>query len=311
MIMHIAILTTGQAREDSRLEEAAKSRGHEVSMLDLHHCSISVCTDNAELYYDGRDISRQFDAVIPRINVSYTDYGLTILRQFQALQVYTTDTAYSIELGRDKLRCLQYLMRNEVPFPRTGYAYSKEDFTNIIQTVGGEPLVIKLLEGTEGIGVFLAEDRKYAKNILKTFKQLDAPLIVQEFIAESSGTDLRCFVIGDEIVASMQRESQDDDFRANIALGGKSSAIEITEEEKKIALNAAKAIGMNIAGIDLIRSNRGTLVIEINVSPDFSGEHGLEEVSGVNVADAIIEFAEKGKAAYDRGEGSWLDKSPS
>jgi len=307
--MKIGILTTGQAREDNRLQVAAEERGHEVTMLDLHKCSISVCPENPKIYYEGEKIMDAFDVIIPRINVSYTGYGLTILRQFQAIGVYTTDTAYAIELGRDKLRCLQHMLRRGVPFPTTGFARSRADFDRVIDTVGGVPLIIKLVEGTEGIGVFLAIDVKQAKNILKTFKQLDAAVLVQEFIAESSGTDIRCFVVGGRIVASMRRESQDGDFRANVSLGGHSHPVALTKEEKEIALNAAEAIGINISGVDIIRSKKGPVIIEINVSPDFSGPYGLEEVSGVDVADEIIRYAEAGKRRFDNGKGVWLKEA--
>lgn len=306
--MKIGILTTGQIDEDSRLIEAAHAAGHEIETLKLLKCSMNVSPENAEVFYDGENINEKFDIIIPRLNVSYTDYGLAILRQFQALDVYVTDTAYSIELGRDKLRCLQYLMRKGIPFPATGYADSKEDFDNIVKTVGGTPLIIKLIEGTEGTGVFLVNDIKEAENIITTLGQFDAPVIIQEFIAESAGTDLRCFVVGDKIVATMKREAQDGDFRANVSLGGHSSTEELSKEEQEIVLNSAKAIGLNIAGVDLIRSNNGALVIEINVSPDFCGEQGIESVTGVDVASAIIDFAVNGKNQYDKGKGVWLQK---
>lgn len=308
--MRIGILTTSQKDEDERLIEAGKERGHEVIPLPLLKCSISACTEDPILYFEGKRLDH-FDAIIPRINISYTDYGTTILRQFQALKYYTTDSAYSIEVGRDKLRCLQHFIRGGIPFPKTGFAYSKEDFDNIIKTVGGTPLIIKLIEGTEGIGVFLADDIKHAKNILKTFKQLSAPLIVQEFIEESSGTDLRVFVVGNTVVACMERKSLDGDFRANIALGGAGYQVQITPEEEKLALNACRTIGINIAGVDIIRSNRGPLVIEVNVSPDFCGERGLEATTGTDVAGAIIEYAALGKARFDQGIGVWMeDKVP-
>ena len=307
--MRIGILTTGQDLEDQRFIEEADKRGDDITLLKLLDCSLGVCPDHARIYYEGEDITNAFDIIIPRINVSYTDYGLTILRQFQAVDVYTTDTAYAIELGRDKLRCFQYLMRNNVPFPTSGFAHSKEDLDTIIKTVGGTPLVVKLIEGTEGVGVFLVEEAKQAENIVQTFQQLDVPMIVQEFIAESAGTDLRCFVVGDEIVASMRRESQDGDFRANVSQGGHSFNAEITDEEHDIVLRAAKAINLNIAGVDLIRSNKGPLVVEVNVSPDFCGEQGIESVTGVNVAEHILDYAGKGKRAYDQGKGIWLEPS--
>tara|TARA_R110001592_G_scaffold3525_36_gene20309 strand:- start:12120 stop:13043 length:924 start_codon:yes stop_codon:yes gene_type:complete len=289
--MRIGILTTGNEEEDNRLLEAGKERGHDMRLLHLMHCSLTVCLNAPEVYYKGQPISQEIDLIIPRIDTPHTEYGLTILRQFQSMHIFSSDTARALELGRNKLRCVQRLLKENVPFPTTGFAHSKEDFDNIIKTVGGVPLIIKLVEGTEGVGVFLADDMKHAVNLLKTFKQLSTPLIVQEFIEESAGTDVRAFVIGGKIVAAMQRKSNDGDFRANIALGGISESVKLTALEQEIALKATQAIGINVAGVDLIRSNKGPLVIEINVSPNFGGQWGLEDVSGVDVAGAIIEYA--------------------
>ncbi|PCJ99354.1 MAG: RimK family alpha-L-glutamate ligase [Zetaproteobacteria bacterium] len=291
MRMRIGILTTGNEEEDNRLVEAAEQRGHNVKLLNIMKCSLSVCFDAPEIYYEGKPISKDFDLIIPRIDTPHTEYGLAILRQFQAMHIFTSDTSYALKLGRDKLRCTQRLLQENVPFPTTGFAYSKEDFANIIKTVGGVPLVIKLIEGTEGVGVFLADDMKHAVNLLKTFKKLSTPLIVQKFIEESSGSDIRAFVIGNEIVASMERKSSDGDFRANIALGGQSKVVTLSTEEQKIVLKATAAIGINIAGVDLIRSNSGPLVIEINTSPNFGGEWGLESITNVDVAGAMVEFS--------------------
>jgi len=229
-----------------------------------------------------------------------------VLRQFQAMGIYTTDTAYSQELCRDKLRCLQYLMRQNIPFPTTGFAYAKEDFKRIIKTVGGCLLVIKLNEGTEGMGVFLAEDEKAAKNFLGTFQQFDARIMAQEFIAESSGTDVRVAVIGGKILGAYKRVSQDGDFRANVALGGQVSPEQLSAEEEDIALRSTKALGLNFAGVDLIRSKNGPLVIEVNSALDFVG-NALEAVCQVDAAAAMIDFAVSGKEAYDKGEGGWLE----
>ena len=286
--MRIGILTSGNQPEDKRLFEAATQRKYDVKLLHLKHCSISVCMEKPEVYYEGKPVSQEIDIIIPRIDTPYTEYGLTILRQFQAMHLFTTESARALQLGRDKLRCVQRLLRENVPFPSTGYAHSKEDFDNIIQTVGGVPLIIKLVEGTEGVGVFLADNMKHAVNLLKTFQQLSTPLIVQKFIEESAGTDVRAFVIGDEIVACMKRQSKDGDFRANVALGGNAQNVILSDLEKEIALKAARAIGINVSGVDLIRSNNGPLVIEINVSPGFTG---LEEITNIDVAGAIIDYA--------------------
>ena len=293
--MRIGILTSGNIEEDNRLLEAARERGHEARLLQLLKCSVGVCPDFPEVYYEGKPIANEIDMIIPRIDTPHTEYGFTILRQFQSMHIFTTDKARALELGRDKLRCVQRLLRQNVPFPSTGFAHSTEDFDNIIKTVGGVPLIIKLVEGTEGVGVFLADNMKHAVNLLKTFSQLSTPLLVQEFIEESSGKDIRAFVVGDEIVATMQRISKDGDFRANIALGGQSETVELTELEKEITMKAVKAIGINIAGVDLIRSKKGPLVIEINTSPNFGGKWGLEDISGVDVAGKIIDYAVKQK----------------
>jgi len=304
--MKIAVITTNQPDEDKRFVEAAAAKGHEIDILKLQKCSMRVCPEASNVYYNGKKITQKYDIIIPRLNVSYTEYGLAILRQFQAMDVYVTDTAYSIELGRDKLRSIQYLLRHGVPFPRTGFADSKDDFENIIETIGGMPLVIKLVEGTEGNGIFLVDNIKEAENIMSTCKQFDTPIIVQEFIEESAGTDLRCFVVGDEIVATMKRQSQDGDFRSNVSLGGHSKSEELTQEEYDIAVNAAKAVTMNVAGVDLIRSKNGPLILEVNTSPDFCGEYGIESVTGVDVAGAIIDYAVKQQKLFNKGEGVWL-----
>lgn len=289
--MRIGILTTGNEEEDNRLCEAAKERGHSAEILSLSQCSLHVCTDAPDIYYDERPIGNAFDIILPRIDTPHTQYGFTILRQFQSMHIYTSDKAFVLEVGRDKMRCMQRLLKKEVPFPSTGIAYAKKDFDTMVERVGGAPIIVKLVEGTEGIGVFLARDAKEAVYLLKTFKQLSTPLIVQKFIEESSGSDIRAFVVGGKVVAAMERTSNDGDFRANIALGGQSKALTLSAEEEKVALDAVKAIGINIAGVDLIRSNKGPLVIEINVAPNFGGTWGLEDVSGVDVAGAIIEYA--------------------
>ncbi len=263
--------------------------------------------DQPSIYYKGKPVHDDFDAIIPRIDIPYTNLGYKLLRQFQAMGTFVTDTAYSLELARDKLRCLQYLLKKEVPFPATGFAYAKKGYDELIKVIGEPPFVIKLNEGTQGIGVFLAEDEKNARNLLKTFAQLDTEVMLQEFIEESSGTDLRCFVVGGKVVASMRREAQDGDFRANISLGGHAHDADLSPEEEELAIKASAAVGMNISGVDIIRSNRGPLVIEINSAPDFTGKWGLENISGVDVAAAIIAHTEEYKKLYDQGEGVWLE----
>lgn len=305
--MKIGILTTGSKHEDERLVESAKALGHEADLLKVLKCSLRVSNDEPKIFYEGQDISGKYDLIIPRINLPHTVYGLTILRHFQVMGVYVSDVALALEIGRDKLRCKQFLMSQGIPVPTTGYGHSKDDFDTAIQAVGGSPLILKLVEGTEGTGVFLAKDDKEAKNILGSFKQFDARVIAQEFIEESSGSDLRAFVVGDKVVASMLRQSQDGDFRANVALGAHSFKVTLTNQEEKIVLNAVKAIGINVAGVDVIRSKRGPLIIEINVAPDFGGEFGLEATTGVDVAKEIVNFAIQNKTKSTKETRSILN----
>lgn len=290
--MKIGILTTtGDKEENHRLIAAAHERGYKAQLLHHLKCSLSVCEDAPEVTYEGKPISKEFDIIIPRIDAPHAEYGLTVLRQFEAIHTFTSETTQSIQIARDKLRCSQHLLKHHVPFPSTGFAYSKADFDNIIDTVGGAPLIIKLIEGTEGVGVFLAEDTKHAINLLKTFKQLSTPLIVQKFIKESGGKDIRVFVCGGRVVTAIQRQSQDGDFRANLAQGGASKVIKLTKQEEEVAINATRAIGINVAGVDLIRSNTGPLIIEINSALDFCGKWNLEDVAGIDVAGEIIDRA--------------------
>lgn len=305
--MHIGILATHENEELSRLDEAAESLGYKVSVLEVQKFSLSIYPDNPRIYYDGKAIEKDFDIIIPRIDIPHTSFGFEVLRQFQAMEVYVTDTAHCLELARNKIRCFQYLTKRNVPFPKTGSAFAAEGYKKILNTIGGEPFIIKLNEGTQGVGVFLAQDESQAENFLSTFEQLDTEVMLQEFIEEAAGTDLRCFVVGGKVIASMRRESQGDDFRANVSLGGYAYDAELTEEEEKVALDAAAALNLNISGVDIVRSNRGPLVIEINGAPDFTGEWGLENVSGIDVAKAIIEFALDGKDKFDQGEGVWLE----
>lgn len=275
-------------------------------MLKVQKFGLSIYPDNPKIYYSGKPVHNDFDIIIPRIDIPYTDFGYEVLRQFQAIGVYVTDTAHSLELARNKIRCFQYLTKRNVPFPKTGSAFATKGYQKILNTIGSEPFIIKLNEGTQGVGVFLAQDHAQAENFLNTFEQLDTEVMLQEFIEEAAGSDLRCFVVGDEIVASMRRESTGEDFRANISLGGIAHEVNLSDEEKEVALKASKALNINISGVDMVRSKNGPLVIEINGAPDFTGEWGLENVSGVDVAMKIIEFAIEGKEKYDRGEGVWL-----
>lgn len=286
--------------------EAAKQRGHEIEVLEVLRFGISICPDDPIIYYKGERIGHEYDAIIPRIDPPHTDFGYMVLRQFQAMDVYVTDTAYSLELCRDKMRCLQYLMRKGVAFPTTGYAYTKEGYSKILKTAGNPPWVIKLNEGTEGIGVFLAEDIKDAKNYLRTFQSFDAKVMFQEFLSETAGTDIRAVVLGGKVIGALERTSQDDDFRANVALGAKTKVIELDDAEEEIALKATEAMGLNMAGVDIMRTKNGPVIIEVNSAQDFTGPHLIEEMMGVDFAGMMIDFAVEGKKAFDKGEGVWL-----
>ena len=283
--------------------------GHEVDVLEVRRFGISICPNDPKIYYEGNKITDEYDAIIPRIDPPYTAFGYTVLRQFQAMGIYTTDKAYSLEVSRDKIRCMQYLMRRDVPFPTTGSAYSRTEYDKVIKTVGGAPMIIKLNEGTEGVGVFLAEDEKAAKNFLRTFKQFGARVMMQAFVKESAGSDIRVVVIGDKIIGALERTSQDGDFRANVALGAKTVIVELTEEEKDVILRSTKAMGLNMAGVDMMRSENGPVIIEVNSAQDFVGPELIESLMGVNLAGMMIDFAVEGKKKFDEGEGGWLNEA--
>lgn len=309
-VIRIGILASHIDDEEKRLVESGQSKGHDVDMLEVRRFGIGMCPNEPTIFYEGTRITDQYDAIIPRIDLPYTEFGYTVLRQFQAMDIYVTDTAYSLELCRDKIRCMQYLMRQNVPFPTTGSAYSRAEYDQVIKTVGGAPLIIKLNEGTEGVGVFLAEDDKAAKNFLRTFKKLDTRVMLQKFVQESSGSDIRAVVIGGKIVGALQRESQDGDFRANISLGAKTTAIELTEQEQDVALRATEAMGLSMAGVDIMRSENGPVIIEVNSAQDFTKKEDVENVANIDLAGMMIDVAVEGKKKFDAGEGVWLREQP-
>lgn len=278
-----------------RLVEAAKARGHEVQIINTLNCYISINAATPGIFYRGGKPLGNVDAVIPRIGASITFYGTAVLRQFEAMGVYTVNSSISISRSRDKLRSLQMLAQKGIPMPTTGFAHSPLDTEQLIDLVGDAPLIVKLLEGTQGIGVVLTETRPAARNVINAFKGIKADILVQQFIKESKGVDIRCFVIGDKVVASMKRVAKAGEFRANVHRGGKVMPVEITEKEREIAIAAAKAMGLKVAGVDLIRSKRGSMVLEINSSP---GLEGIEKASGVDIADKIIRYIEK--SAYKK-----------
>jgi ribosomal protein S6--L-glutamate ligase len=272
-----------------RLVEAAEARGHEIEIVNTLRCYMNVTSHRPEVRYQGRKLVG-IDAVIPRIGASITFYGLAVLRQFEMMGVYPLNESVAIGRSRDKLRALQLLSRKGIGLPVTGFAHSTGSTEDLIDIVGGAPLVLKLLEGTHGNGVVLAESHQVASSMIDSFRGLKAHFLVQEFIKEAGGADIRCLVIGDKVVASMKRQGKEGEFRSNIHKGGTATVIRITPEERMTAVRAARTLGLNLAGVDLLRSNHGPVVMEVNSSP---GLEGIEKATGKDIADLIIAFIEK------------------
>ncbi len=268
-----------------RIMEAGEMRGHEMHFLNIKECYMKLDAHNPEIHYRGGKVLDNFDAVIPRIRPSITFYGCALTRQFEAMKVYCLNSAAAITQSRDKLFSLQLLLRNGVDIPTTGFANSPLDTDDLIKMVGGPPLIVKLLEGTQGKGVVLAETKKAAESVINAFKSLNANILVQEFIKEADGKDLRLFVVDGKVVASMQREAAPGEFRANIHMGGTASVIKPTSEEKKMAIKAAKAMDLRVAGVDIIRSSKGPLLLEVNSSP---GLEGIEGATNKDIAGEMI-----------------------
>ncbi|HIK33116.1 MAG TPA: 30S ribosomal protein S6--L-glutamate ligase [Oscillatoriales cyanobacterium M59_W2019_021] len=288
--MKIAILSRDASLYSTkRLKEAGEQRGHEMKIIDHLRCYMNITAHRPSIMYQGK-LLEDVDAVIPRIGASNTFYGTAVVRQFEMMGVFTANESQAISRSRDKLRCLQILAKEGIGLPVTGFAHSTQDIEGVINIVGGAPLVIKLLEGTQGIGVVLAETDQAAKSVIEAFRGLDANILVQEFIKEAQGADLRCFVIDDKVVGSMKRQGAPGEFRSNLHRGGKAEKIKLTPEERSTAVRAAKAMGLKVAGVDLLRSNHGPVVMEVNSSP---GLEGIESATGIDMAGKIIEFLEK------------------
>ncbi len=289
--MKIAILSNGPGNYSTkRLKEVAKDRGHEVKVIKYRECYVSIEQNNPTVSYRGEDLS-DFDAIIPRIASHMTRYGTAIVRQFEMQGIYTISSSIAITRSRDKLRSSQLLAKAGVGIPKTVFSRNSTDIDDLIDKLGGTPVIIKLARGTHGNGVVLAETKKAAKSVLQAFylsNEDGTNILLQEFIEESAGTDIRAFVVGSRVVASMKRQSLDDDFRSNLHQGGSGTVIKLTDEERKTAVKAAKAMGLTVAGVDMMRSARGPLVLEVNASPGF----GIEKVTGRDVASAIIEYVE-------------------
>ena len=301
--MKIAILSRKASLYSTRrLVEAAKERGHEARVIDTLRCYMNIAAHRPEIHYKG-EVLDGFDAVIPRIGASITFYGCAVLRQFEIMGVYPANESVAISRARDKLRSLQLLARKGIGLPVTGFAHSPDDVNDLIKMVGGAPLVIKLLEGTQGIGVVLAETQQAAESVIEAFMGLRANILVQEYIREAGGADIRCLVVGDKVVAAMKRQAKEGEIRSNLHRGGSASLIKISPEERSVAVRAARVMGLNIAGVDILRSNHGSVVMEVNSSP---GLEGIEHATGKDVAGMIIDFIEKNAKPHKtqtRGKG--------
>jgi len=290
----IAILSNGNANYSTkRLKQVALERGHHVDVIKYKNCFVSIDRKDPKVIYKGKAIDlKNYQAIIPRIAVSMTKYGTAVVRQLEREGIFSTGSALAIARSRDKLRATQILARS-VDIPKTVFSRNSTDIDSILEEVGGAPVIIKLASGTHGNGVVLAENKKAAKSVLQAFylrsNEEGTNILVQEFIKESAGTDIRAFVVGGRVVASMQRQSLDDDFRSNLHQSGTGIRVKLTEEERKVAIKAAKAVGLSVAGVDIMRSNRGPLVLEVNASPGF----GIEKVTGRDVATPIIEYIER------------------
>lgn len=288
--MKIAILSRkSNLYSTHRLVEAAKARGHQADVIDTMRCYMNITSAQPTIHYKGNEL-QVYDAVIPRVGASVTFYGAAVIRQLETMGVFCVNDSVAITRGRDKLRCLQLLSKKGIGLPVTGFAHSLDEIKDLIKMVGGPPLVIKFLEGTQGIGVILVETSKAARSVLEAFLGLKVNIMVQEYIKEAGGTDIRCFVVGDQVVASIKREAKSsEEFRSNLHRGGVASPVDITPEERNMAIRAAQIIGLNVAGVDIVRSHRGPLIIEVNASP---GLEGIEKTTNKDIASEIIKFIE-------------------
>lgn len=288
--MNIAILTRNPGLYSSkRLLEAGKKRGHNMRFVDTLKCNIEIEKRKPTIFYKGEYLT-DIDAIIPRIGASVTFYGTAVVRQFEMMKVFSTVESIALVRSRDKLRSLQILSRASLGLPKTVFTNYSKDVKQIIETVGGAPCVIKLLEGTQGLGVVLAETRKAAESVIEAFNGLKARVIVQEFIKEAKGADIRAFVVGDQVVGAMKRQAKEGEFRSNLHRGGTAEVIELTDEEETAAIKAAKAMNLSVAGVDMLQSARGPLILEVNSSP---GLEGIETATGKDIAGAIIKYIER------------------
>ncbi len=297
--MKIAILSRNKNLYSTRLlVEAATAAGHEVQVIDVLRCYMNITSMKPSMHYRG-EVLEGFEAVIPRIGASVTFYGTAVVRQFEMMNVFPLNESVAITRSRDKLRSAQLLARKGIGMPVTGFAHNPDDINDLLKIVGGAPLVIKLLEGTQGIGVVLAETKKAAESVVEAFMGLKANIMVQEFIKEAGGADLRCLVIGEKVVASMKRQGAEGEFRSNLHRGGSATLVKLTPEERSTAVRAAKIMGLEVCGVDMLRSNHGAVVMEVSSSP---GLEGIEAASGKDIAGLIIKHMEKRVALLQGSE---------
>ncbi|MCW3086229.1 MAG: alpha-L-glutamate ligase [Bacteroidetes bacterium] len=294
--MKIAILSRGpKLYSTRRLVEAAEQRGHEVMVLDHLKCVLVIEKGNPHIFYGGKEVTG-IDAIIPRIGTSVTFYGAAVVRQFEQMKVFSSVESQALVRSRDKLRSLQLLAKAGIGMPKTAFASAPKNIETVLEQVGGAPCVIKLLEGTQGIGVILAETHKSAKSVIESFLALKANILVQEFIKEAGGADIRAFIVDGKIVGAMKRQGLPGEFRSNLHRGGSANVIELTKEERETAIKAAKKLGLAVAGVDMLQSSRGPLVMEVNSSP---GLEGIEGATGVDIAGKIIEYIERNEFNHD------------
>ncbi len=294
--MKIAILSRGpKLYSTRRLVETAEQRGHEVIVLDHLKCVLVIEKSNPHVLYGGKEVTG-IDAIIPRIGTSVTFYGAAVIRQFEQMKVFSSVESQALVRSRDKLRSLQLLAKAGIGMPKTAFASAPKNIDNVLEQVGGAPVVIKLLEGTQGIGVILAETHKSAKSVIESFLALDANILVQEFVKEANGADIRAFIVDGKIVGAMKRQGLPGEFRSNLHRGGSAQVIELTKEERETAIKSAKKLGLAIAGVDMLQSSRGPLVMEVNSSP---GLEGIEGATGVDIAGKIIEYVERNEFNHE------------
>ncbi len=287
--MKIAILSRkASLYSTSRLVEAIEAAGHEAMVVDYLRCYMNIASHRPQVIYQGEPLV--VDAVVPRIGASKTFYGTAVVRQFEMAGAFALNESQAIARSRDKLRCMQLLSRQGIGLPVTGFAHSTKDVAGVIDLVGGAPLVVKLLEGTQGIGVVLCETGQAAESVIEAFRGLEANILVQEFIKEAGGADIRAFVVGERVVATMMRQGAPGEFRSNLHRGGSAKSVKLTPEERSTAVRSAKAMGLRVCGVDLLRSNHGPVVMEVNSSP---GLEGIEKSTGIDVAGVIVKYIEK------------------